>query len=98
MIAALLLGVAGVPHETIVADYALTALYLDDPHRDHDNPDPMFVRSATSLPLYLSSCLPGTIALALAFLDEEYGGIEGYVRKIGLTDSQIESLRSRFLE
>ena len=103
MIAALLLGVARVPHEIIVADYALTALYLDDPHRDHSNPDPMFIPGAPSanvmrLPLYFSSCLPETMALALEFLDEEYGGIEGYVRKIGLSDAQIQRLRSKFVE
>jgi len=38
------------------------------------------------------------MALALEFLDEEYGGIEGYVRKIGLSDTQIERLRSKFVE
>jgi len=106
MIAALLLGVARVPHEIIIADYALTALYLDDPHRDHSNPDPMFIRedqaansdtNAAPLPLYFSSCLPETMALALKFLDEEYGGIEGYVRKIGLSDAQIQRLRSKFV-
>lgn len=106
MIAALLLGVAGVPHETIAADYALTATYLDDPHRDHSNPDPMFIPgdptdgsdSETQLPLYMSSCLPGTMALALEFLDKNYGGIEGYVRQIGLSDSQIQHLRAKFVE
>ena len=36
--------------------------------------------------------------LALAFLDEEYGGVEGYVRKIGLGDAQIQRLRSKFVE
>jgi len=105
MIAALLLGVAGVPYETIVADYALTALYLDDPHRDHSNPEPMFIPGDQShkpdsipLPLYFSSCLPETMILALAFLDEEYGGVEGYVGKIGLGDAQIQRLRSKFVE
>lgn len=43
MIAALLLGIARVPHETIAADYGLTDLFLKDPKRDHNNPDPMFI-------------------------------------------------------
>ena len=50
------------------------------------------------LPLYFSSCLPETMILALEFLDEEYGGVEGYVRKIGLVDAQIQRLRSKFVE
>jgi protein-tyrosine phosphatase len=109
MIAALLLGIAGVPYETIIADYALTELYLEDPKRDHDNPDPMFLSQqqlaeqvanpdVVPLPLYFSSCLPESMLLALEFLDEHYGGINGYVRKIGVTDAQIERLRSKFVE
>ena len=105
MVAALLLGLARVPHETIVADYALTEKYLDSLLRDHTNPDPMFIPeeenpdpNGVSLPLYFHSCLPGTMALALDFLDERYGSIEGYVRKIGLSDAQIQKLRSKFVE
>ena len=106
MIAALLLGIARVRHETIAADYGLTDLYLPDPKRDHENADPMFIPGQEDardpdrvpLPLYMFSCLPGTMLLALEFLDENYGGVEGYVRKIGLSDPQIERLRSTFLE
>lgn len=107
IVAALLLGIAGVPYETIAADYALTALYLKDPNRDHENPDPMFisesVRANTDpdrqpLPVYMFSCLPETMRLALAFLDENYGGVEDYVRKIGVTDAQIDRLRTKFVE
>jgi protein-tyrosine phosphatase len=106
LVAALLLGVVGVPYETIAGDYALTGLYLKDPNRDHDNPDPMFIPESEkakagdggqSLPIYMSSCLPETMRLALAFLDENYGGVEGYVRKIGVAGEQIDRLRSTFL-
>jgi protein-tyrosine phosphatase len=105
MIAALLLGLARIPHQTIAADYALTEAYLDEPLRDHSNPDPMFMPGAgldnaevAALPLYFHSCLPRTMALALTFLDDEYGGVEAYVRKIGLSDAQIQKLRSKFVE
>jgi protein-tyrosine phosphatase len=107
MIAALLLGIAGVPHDTIAEDYGLTDLYLQDPKRDHQNTDPMFIPEQEAalqdsdrapLPVYMFSCLPRTMLLALAFLDEKYGGVEAYVRRIGLTDGQIERLRSKFLD
>ena len=81
IVAALLLGLVGVPDDTIVADYALTAHYLTDAHRDHSNLDPLFVPEgqadnldAVALPLYFFSCLPGTMALALDFLRGQYGG------------------------
>ena len=107
LVAALLLGIAGVPYETIAADYALTELYLQDPNRDHANPDPMFVSESVRantdpdrqpLPVYMFSCLPKTMRLALAFLDENYGGVEDYVRKAGVTDGQIDRLRGKFVE
>jgi len=107
MIAALLLGIARVPHEIIAADYGLTGLYLQDPKRDHDNPDPMFIPGQEDairdpdrvpLPVYMFSSLPGAMLLALGFLDENYGGVEGYVRKIGLTGAQIDRLRGKFVE
>jgi len=107
LIAALLLGIAGVPQETIAADYALTERYLRDPNRDHANPDPLFIPESEKanagqdrqpLPVYMFSCLPETMRLALAFLDENYGGVEAYVRKIGVTEAQINRLRQRFVE
>jgi protein-tyrosine phosphatase len=107
MIAALLLGIAGVSHATIAADYGLTDLYLTDPMRDHGNPDPMYIPdepnvvrgpNGEAFPVYMFSCLPATMHLALAYLDENYGGIEEYVRKTGLTNAQIERLRSSFLQ
>ena len=107
LIAAMLLGVVGVPHATIAADYALTERYLKDPNRDHDNPDPMFIpeserakvdaAGAQPLPIYMSSCLPETMLLALEFLDDHYGGVESYLRKAGLSGPHIDRLRTRFM-
>jgi protein-tyrosine phosphatase len=105
LIAAMLLGVVGVPRDTIAADYALTALYLMDPNRDHDNPDPMFIPDSEKakadtagppLPIYMFSCLPDTMLLALSFIDENYGGIETYLLQAGVTSKQIDRLRSKF--
>jgi len=107
IVAALLLGAAGVPYETIAADYALTDLYLPDPNRDHGNPDPMFLPrqpdaerdpNRQPLPVYMFSCLPETMFLALEFLDENYGGVAGYLRETGMAEEQIDRLRSKFVE
>jgi protein-tyrosine phosphatase len=101
LIAALLLGVAGVSHETIVADYALTADLFDDPNRNHGADDPMAIPTEANggrvadvgpLPVYMFSCLPKTMSLALDFLDEKYGGIEGYLRTHGVTEAHLGRL------
>lgn len=103
LIAAFLLGIAGVTDEAIAADYALSEVYLDDPYRDHSAPamtildvddedrDP----EADLLPIYFRSCLPETMSRTLAFLDDSFGGIESYARDAGLEDDHIHRLRSR---
>lgn len=105
IVAAMLLGVAGVPHDTVAADFALTDLYLEDPKRDHAESDPMTIPDGTlpnasgdRLPIYMSSCLPRTMLLALEFLDENYGGVEGYLLESGLSTQHIERLRSKLLD
>lgn len=107
LIAALLLGIVGVPHETIAAEFGLTADLLDDPNRNHAADDPMAIpqgananrdTDAEPLPVFMFSCLPKTMSLALGFLDEGYGGVEGYLRTNGVTDEHLDRLRSRLLD
>ena len=107
LIAALLLGIAGVPHDTIAADFALTEKYFDEPYRDHAVQDPMAIpkrRDADPmsdfepLPVFFYSCFPKTMLLTLEFLDEEYGGTKGYLRKAGLDNKHIEQLRAKLLD
>jgi protein-tyrosine phosphatase len=107
LIAALLLGTVGVPHETIAADFALTADLLDDPNRNHAALDPMEIPEGANanrdpdaqlLQVYMFSCLPKTMSLALGFLDEGYGGVEGYLRANGVTDEHLDRLRSKLLD
>jgi protein-tyrosine phosphatase len=106
LVAALLLGIAGVPHETIAADFALTELYLDEPNRDHENPNPLAIPDpdseqqqawAVPLPVYMFSCMPQTMLLTLKYVDERYSGVEGYLRTIGLSDELINRLRAKLL-
>ena len=106
IVAALLLGNAGVPHETIAADFALTERYLDEPNRDHDNPEPLHIPNPEAqrllgwpepLSVYFFSCLPQTMLLALEYLDERYGGVESYLRTVGLSEDLIRRLRTKLL-
>jgi|TARA_B110000196_G_scaffold268228_1_gene242251 protein-tyrosine phosphatase len=105
IVAAMLLGVAGVPHDTVAADFALTDRYLEDPKRDHAESDPLTIPESAlpnakgdTLPIYMHSCLPRTMALALEFLDENYGGVEGYLLESGLSTQHIARLRSKLLD
>ena len=107
LISALLLGIAGVPEETIAKDFALTEHYLDSPGRDHTETDPLAIPPTTvidpnsdvlPLPVYIHSCLPETMMLTLTYLNDEYGGVEDYVRASGLTDTHIRKLRSKLLD
>jgi protein-tyrosine phosphatase len=97
LIAALVLGVLGVPDETIIADYALTAeriepllieLRADALAKGHD------------LGWYnrLLSAEPATMQATLEYLRAQYGGIGGYLETLGLDPSWREGLRARLLE
>lgn len=108
---ALLYDVLGVDRDTIVKDYHLsTALrrpqyempkidprdYPDNPivqyyfqrsEEQRDKAEPLFTKSGAS-----------HIVQFFAYIDSEYGGSEGYLKKeLGFTDAEIETLRANML-
>ena len=90
LIVALALGLAGVPDETIVADYALSGaclagVYLEEARRKAE-------AQGFSYDL-LVLCDPDFMRATLAHLKTRYGGIEAYVRTTGLGDAEIDRLR-----
>lgn len=93
---ALLLGVAGVPDETIGADYALTAVYptrtkkptLDSPDSDYVI-DPMY--------MWKMVCPPEAMVLTLGYLYEKFKSVENYLSAIGLKVEQVDRLRGKML-
>ena len=97
IISALLLGLAGVSRDVILDDYTLTSIF-------HYRRSLMGGASAFEKPVLSASeyedryCPRDGMARTLAHLDENYGGIEAYVRAIGLTEGQIESLRGMLIE
>ena len=98
-IAALLLGNAGVPDDVIVEDYGISARYRfqeyrDDPDRHSDVPAGI----ETWQEYQPFSSPPQTMRLVLQHLNDRYGGIPGYLRAIGLTEGQLEALRSALVE
>lgn len=96
LIAALLLGLAGVETEPIVQDYALTAQHaaplLDELYQAGlaRGLDPEGYRR-------LLTAEPNTMRATLAYLENDHGGIEGYVQGLGLPAGTAEKLSNRLL-
>ena len=95
LISALLLGLAGVPSETIAADYSLTARYMVVPYLTFPDADPEIRIWEDYQRVY---CPPETMLLVLDHLGRNYGGVEGYVRTVGLSKDQIAQLRDTLVE
>jgi hypothetical protein len=94
VVVALSLAVAGVPHEEIVADYAMTAVVID-----------ALVAKLAASPTYaedmdghdLARHTPRaeTMERVLALLDERHGGPAGWLREHGFDDADQAVLRAR---
>lgn len=85
---ALLLALAGVPTETIVADYILSAGYLQ----------PLYdARRAAGIDEVQAAWLskPETMHALLDHLERAHGGAERYFLAAGLTPEEIERVRAR---
>ena len=92
IVAAFVLSISGVPRDTIVADYILTARYLIRRHLEQ-NPN-VSPEEYTWKDFQDEACHPATMELTLDYLDERYGGVTGYLMDVGVTDDQLEAIRS----
>ena len=96
IVAAFVLAISGVPRDTIVEDYALTAKYLV--HRYYDqNPD-VDPEQYTWKDYQDLVCDPRSMELMLDYVDANYGTVDGYLRDIGITDKQINSIKAVMVE
>ena len=92
-----MLGIAGVPRESIVEDYALSARFLYGtsvvpPDGSGENASPPFEE------YQLKWCPPDAMGLTLDHLDTKYGGIEAYVRHIGVDNATLTNIRGALVE
>jgi protein-tyrosine phosphatase len=98
LIVALLLGLVGVPAATIIEDYALSSQYLVGTYLEEARQ-----RAANNgIPWewfqHQVICPPEFMQTTLQYLDERHGGIDAYMRRIGLSQEQCERLRYALLE
>ena len=98
IISALLLGIGGVPPATIAEDYALTARYLVHRYLADQVPPEVSADNYTWEDYQAEFCPPEAMLGVLRHLDDRYGGVEDYVRTIGLSQGEIESIRRTFVE
>jgi protein-tyrosine phosphatase len=96
LITALVLGIAGVPAETISQDYALTARfnlprYLDS-HPEID------ATTYTWQDFQRDTCDPGVMLGVLRDLNLRHCGVEGYLLDSGVSPAEITALRGALIE
>jgi protein-tyrosine phosphatase len=94
--AAFVLDICGVPRETIIEDYGLTARYLVRRYYAQ-NPD-VNPEEYTWLDYQQDVCAPRSMELTLDLLDANYGGVQGYLRDTGVTDDQLTAIREAMTE
>lgn len=96
LISAFLLDIAGVPEETIVADYALTQECLREWNNHHLEHGPG-ERADRERELAFFTPHAQVMIDTLAFLHQEFGGPSGYLHQAGAADSTLERLRNRLM-
>lgn len=98
MIAALLLGLAGVSPQTIAEDYTLTAQHFVERYLGKDAPPGVDPAEYEVEAYRRRQCPPEAMLRTVEYLADRYGGVQGYVRAAGLSDLEIGRLRSALLE
>ena len=97
VLAALLLGIAGVPREGIVEDYVLSARFLYGsatvpPDGSGADQYPPFEEYQAMW------CPPAAMGLTLDHLESKYGGIETYAKSVGVDDATLSNIRDALVE
>lgn len=85
----LLLTIAGVSEDDIVADYQLTYTYLEN--YIHTHADSLWDTNAE-----MHYSLPQTMRALISYVKEKYGSIAEYIKLTGISDEEIEKIRRRF--
>ncbi|MFN0070263.1 MAG: tyrosine-protein phosphatase [Chloroflexota bacterium] len=98
LLVALLLGLAGVDHETIAQDYALSAQYLGQPYFSEAKERAMLANVPWERYQLNLVCPPDYMRRTMAYLDDRYGGVELYLRTTGLSEADLYNLRSALVQ
>jgi protein-tyrosine phosphatase len=94
---ALLLSALGVPDETIAADFAATSIFLDDAFFAQAMERGRIAGMDTERMAAMFICPPELILGALAVVRESYGSVVEYLKRHGLTEEELATLRDALL-
>jgi protein-tyrosine phosphatase len=97
LISALLLGLVGVPAETIAADYAITAQLLGPRDEAWLAAGPPGERAEREAVLARYAPTAEVMVAVLVGLTERFGGVEAYLLATGLAAEDLDRLRDRLL-
>ena len=98
MIAALVLGLCGVPDEAIAEDYSLSARGLVDRFRANGAPPWMPPADLASGRALATLARRDTMFELLRLVRRDYGSVTSYLRSIGVTVGEIEEIRDSLIE
>lgn len=98
VVAMIILGALGVNKDTIVTDYALTALAVKRMLLWLDEISPDMAHYVRSLPRNLMSSEPQTMSNVIDWLLHTYGSFNSYLRFIGVKQESIDALKAALLE
>ncbi|MDM9379996.1 tyrosine-protein phosphatase [Chlorogloeopsis sp. ULAP01] len=92
IITALLLAIANVPVATIAQDYAMSADYLAAFYA------PMLETATKQGYAHMFESPPQTVLETFNYLEQQYGGVVGYLKTIGMTGEQINHLHEMLVD
>lgn len=95
VVAMLLMQLAGVAEADIVADYAVTDVFMREVFDQQLNELDKSKREEIE---YRIRSKPASMWRTLRHLQDVYGGAEAYLLKAGLAQSDIEALRAKFVQ
>lgn len=98
LIVALLLGLAGVDSETIARDYAMSSQFLGQSYFEEARERAALAGVSWERYQLNLVCPPDYMRRTLRYLDDRYGGVELYLRTIGLSSVQLFDLRASMLQ
>ena len=90
--AMLLLGLADVGRDVIVADYSASGQYMDQVFAKQKE---QMLKFGIHVPAYVLESKPEEMEKTLTFLEDRYGGIHGYLRELPLTREVLEIVRRK---
>lgn len=98
LIAALVLGLAGVPDDVIAEDYSLSAQGLVRRFTAEGAPSWMSPDDLASGRALATLACPETMIELLRIVRRDYGGVTPYLHSIGVNAEETERLRQRLVE